>query len=620
MPHSHNTQQNPPSTDMQPVAERFSELWTDYLEGQLEPIGMAELEALLAADDRLAQRAADLYQTHRLLGLLADERLADRSGTTPDRFVADVMAQLPDTAERLTAQVMAEILAAPAVGRQTVRESPLPRWLPSFYPVGLLVVGIAAIVTAAGLWPRQPAPPPPSGRQSPADIKQADGTSSSAVRFANLARAHFLNHETPPQQSVADQNETYVLSHGLVELAFPGGATAILEGPSAFRVCGEACLAVDAGRCSVHAPDGAEGFRVETPNSQVIDRGTRFVVAVDETSVTEVEVIEGAADLLVAGDPTGRIYRLASGEKARHDPADGEPVVATTGGDNQTGYRPQLPDRLIRYTATLAHPAPPAAGSSDAPGIDTLETITIQRNGSPRTYHVDSLIGVNLLHLRANRNRNNLTLPAGADFTAKTLQSATTRRGLLEADRLLTTGVINPGGGPDPLAADPAMTTDATELGDLTPGLGFRFNRPVRNGAGPDVVVFELQMLTDPPESDAFRVSPLRFTPGLRTHTVTSYDIDSTSPESHLLARFQLFTFSRLPGSLDDLLTLPTNSGNLLPVRARANAVAIDLADLGYPAEASCDGLFLQDADDDKTTVDPVFIAGLPPLEEKVTP
>ncbi len=51
------------------------------------------------------------------------------------------------------------------------------------------------------------------------------------------------------------------------------------------------------GRCSVHAPDGAEGFRVDTPQTQVIDLGTRFTVAVDDVGQTDVQVIEGAAEV-----------------------------------------------------------------------------------------------------------------------------------------------------------------------------------------------------------------------------------------------------------------------------------------------------------------------------------
>jgi hypothetical protein len=64
--------ENPPANSS--PGERFEILWTDYLEGVLDPAGMAVLDALLAADERLVARAADLYQTHRQLGLLVGER------------------------------------------------------------------------------------------------------------------------------------------------------------------------------------------------------------------------------------------------------------------------------------------------------------------------------------------------------------------------------------------------------------------------------------------------------------------------------------------------------------------------------------------------------------------
>ncbi|MFM8704254.1 MAG: hypothetical protein ACKOHG_10420, partial [Planctomycetia bacterium] len=57
--------------------ERFETLWTDYLEGLLDASGMAELDAIFAADASLVSRAADLYQTHRRLGLLATMRGAE---------------------------------------------------------------------------------------------------------------------------------------------------------------------------------------------------------------------------------------------------------------------------------------------------------------------------------------------------------------------------------------------------------------------------------------------------------------------------------------------------------------------------------------------------------------
>src|SRR5690606_26921533 len=106
--------------------------------------------------------------------------------------------------------------------------------------------------------------------------------------FANLAHARFFGELTPRPQNALPLHREYILMSGLAELVFPRGATAIIEGPAVFRVLTEDCLSMDVGRCSVHAPEGAEGFRVETPVTKVVDRGTRFTVQVTETNETEV--------------------------------------------------------------------------------------------------------------------------------------------------------------------------------------------------------------------------------------------------------------------------------------------------------------------------------------------
>lgn len=49
--------------------QRFEQLWTDYLEGEQDSTGLAELEEMLAGDHSLLERAADLYEEHRLFGL-----------------------------------------------------------------------------------------------------------------------------------------------------------------------------------------------------------------------------------------------------------------------------------------------------------------------------------------------------------------------------------------------------------------------------------------------------------------------------------------------------------------------------------------------------------------------
>jgi hypothetical protein len=572
------------------ASERFEVLWTDYLEGALDATGMAELDALLDADERLAAHAADLYQTHRRLGLLAAER-RHAAAAPADDFVADVMGRLPADGETITRRVMDRLNAIAAPGRRVPWRGSATALLVGS---GLLAASALAIIATLN------APPP----------------AANPVRFANLARARFLGRETPARRAEAVRDETYVLSAGSVELAFPIGATAIVEGPAVFRVCGSDCLAVDAGRCSVHAPDGAEGFRVETPATRVIDRGTRFVVSVGETADTEVQVIEGAADLVSTQASASTPLALTAGEAAHIDPAlDAGRIAVVSGVDMSAAYRWQLPDRVISYAASLQHPAAAAnaAGSDDTDEVDTLEGVTVQRGGRVLAYRADQLIGVKVIHCSVGRNQNNLVAPAATRWTADRMASEDARRSLLESDRLLTSGIINPGGSQSPPSSAPRMVATADDK--PTPGIAVRFARPVVNAPGPDVIFFDLQTLTDPPQGDAFHVGPLEPAEGLRWHTVTAYDIDSTSPESLLLARYRRFSLDERATSLPQLLASPVKAARVLPVRARANAVGIDLSALGFAQGTACEGLFFQDADDDTTIIDPTFIAGLPPLD-----
>ena len=192
------------------------------------------------------------------------------------------------------------------------------------------------------------------------------------------------------------------------------------------------------------------------------------------------------------------------------------------------------------------------------------------------------------------------------------------RAALLDRDANLNTGLINPGGSREPLAGDPVLNDPEDPLAPNTPGMAVRFRTPVVNSAGPDVVFFELQVIVHPERGDPFRVSPLHFSPGLKTHSVWSYDIDLASPEARTLAGFRLYTFASPSRSLEDALTSKHNRGSEYAVRAKALAVGIDLSDLGYKEGEVVDGLFFQDAQDDENLVDPVFIAGLPPVKPPI--
>lgn len=559
------------------VPARFSELWTDYLEGELDEAGVAELRDLLAADESLLQLAVDMYQTHRLLGLAVAE-----SPSRQAQFVQEVMSRLPEDSQTFVSGVMADVsrIATAAVEKRADASPARSGGRRALY----FVVALSLLAAVAyGL---------SSSRNGdvaqPVVAPDAEKSPSGNVRFASMARAKFFGELSPPARSILTPQREYVLLSGLVKIKFPAGATAIIEGPAVFRVQSDERLALDIGRCSVHAPDGAEGFRVETPVTHVVDRGTRFTVNVSEMSETEVQVIEGAADVYEAG-PNAKSardeIRLTDGKglklaKGRVFAANDIPFDAST-------YRRGLPDRVVSYQATTA-----ADG-----GAEDLISVTLQRDGHLQTIPVEAIIPARVTAFKA--------ITAGA-FLCGTATMPDVRTET-SSDRSLVTGVINPGGSVEPLTADPILSGEAA-----TPGLAIQFAQPIVNGPGPDVVFFDLQTFSNPPDGDAFHVSPLQFREGLKSHTVRVYDLTMESAGVRNLTDFYVQMFGEPAQSLEQLQSLettPIKQG----VRFRGLAVGIDLSDLGYAPGESVAGLFFQDAMDDSNCVDPVFIGGLPP-------
>jgi len=555
--------------------ERFADLWTDYLEGELNETGVDELNELLAGDPALSKHAADLLQTHRLLGLVVAEKPTQR-----DEFVRQTLARLPDGQDEFVNQVMSSVNRAesrPQVRQDNSRATSNRMW----FVAAMLLVGIMLV----SFWPKTRTPIAINPPEPNAPVSEPGH-----ARLASSSHAKFFGELSPPVGAVLAPQREYVLMSGLVEVSFPTGAAAILEGPAVFRVLSDESLALDVGCCSIHAPDGSEGFRVETPATRVVDRGTRFSVNVGETSETEVHVIEGAADVYERSSDTGSLgsseVRLTDGEAQT---VGHGALAADAGPVDARRYRRGLPDRIVSYEATKA-----ADG-----GAENLVSLTVQRGGHVLKLPVDELIPVHVSWFKATEPR--AFLCGGAELPKSRAEAL--------SDRSLVTGVINPDGSHESLTADPVLEGESG-----TPGMAIRFARPVVNGPGADVVFFDLQTFSNPPDGDAFHVSPLAFRDGLKSLTIEKYDLTMESPEAQDLTSFHVHFFADVVGSLYLLATLDTSS-QTQNNKFRGLAVGIDLSDLGYSVGESVEGLFIQDALDDVHHVDPVFIAGLPEMK-----
>lgn len=452
--------------------------------------------------------------------------------------------------------------------------------------VVVLIAVLPAILSDNGAMETRQAEMPETSSQLEKNAVLESVVERIEVILTQSAGAELFGEFLPPVGNALDVGHEYALIAGLIELRFPDGAKVILEAPSVIQIAGRDRLIVSAGKCSVHAPPGAEGFQVETPQAEITDLGTRFSVSVSEVGETDVQVVEGLAEVRKTLDGSTEPIRLSEHQARRFnvDAASGMQTLQF----NAEKYRNNLPDRIVSYETS----------TTDDGFAAELQSVTVQRAGRLQTFPASDLIGVKVIHFRAGANNANVAVPFGYDGD---------RLEGLESDSLLHTGVLNPGGSVEPLSDDPVVAGDV----ELTPGMAIQFREPVVNGPGPDVVFFELQTVVNPSEGDAFHVSPLKFTDGLRSLTVRRYDIAMTSRQARLLPEFDLFFFRKSASSLEALTTGEVDR-RPQTLRFRALAVGIDLSELGYPAGAMVDGLFFQDILDDGHIVDPVFIAGLP--------
>ena len=83
------------------------------------------------------------------------------------------------------------------------------------------------------------------------------------------------------------------LEEGYSEITMHNGVRLVLEAPVEIELCSLELVRLNHGTLVASVPEPAIGFTVLTPNSEVIDLGTEFAVAVAASGACEVHVLEG---------------------------------------------------------------------------------------------------------------------------------------------------------------------------------------------------------------------------------------------------------------------------------------------------------------------------------------
>lgn len=175
------------------------------------------------------------------------------------------------------------LTAAPTVPAKVSRRS--TQW--RFHA---LTASAAAILAAGAVWLFE---------REPASV--ATLTKASACKWGNSALPTLEGSRLKPGM--------LELLDGIATLKFASGAEVALEAPVTLEVISAMECRVRKGTVVAEVPPQAKGFTIHTPETKVVDYGTRFGVSAGEDGKCLVHVIEGLVEVERAGDPAKKELR-----------------------------------------------------------------------------------------------------------------------------------------------------------------------------------------------------------------------------------------------------------------------------------------------------------------------
>jgi hypothetical protein len=108
------------------------------------------------------------------------------------------------------------------------------------------------------------------------------------------------------------------LDAGELGIVFDRGVELVARGRCRFRIVSPLHVIGEVGALSARVEESGRGFRIDTPNTRIVDRGTEFGLSIDQQGQTDVVCYEGMVELNYEStlDPSqsGRQDRLFQGE------------------------------------------------------------------------------------------------------------------------------------------------------------------------------------------------------------------------------------------------------------------------------------------------------------------
>ena len=131
---------------------------------------------------------------------------------------------------------------------------------------------------------------------------------SAPAKITGMVGVRWTDGAPPDLIGTAGGVHRLEIESGLLEITYASGVRVTLEGPARYGVTGPASGLLDSGKLVTAVPKGAEGFRIDYPDGQVVDLGTEFAMEVKEGESSEVGVFDGEVELRRDGKKPMALY------------------------------------------------------------------------------------------------------------------------------------------------------------------------------------------------------------------------------------------------------------------------------------------------------------------------
>jgi hypothetical protein len=262
------------------------------------------------------------------------------------------------------------------------------------YVVATLIVGIGLLIG----WACQ-VTIPQSAPQEIADISPRPSVEPShsnpksvfVGQITGMYECHWADpHTAPIGFDRIALGRKYVLTSGLLEIAYDTGARVILQGPCTYEVESTTGGFLTLGRLTARVgergirnppsplpPLPAPLFAVRTPTAVVTDLGTEFGVEVDKSGDSKAQVFRGRVEMQAVDAPrVAKAVTLGENESARVEAGQGQVAKVVRGTSWPNTFVRQMPRRVnIKLLGT---------GVNIKPGDDDPHWQLVARSDDPK--------------------------------------------------------------------------------------------------------------------------------------------------------------------------------------------------------------------------------------------